>query len=573
MIKFSDYVFKYLSQKGLDTVFTVSGGAAAHLLDSLGKSKFKYICNNHEQACAMSAEGYGRIANKPAIVLVTNGPGSTNAITGVIGAYQDSIPMIVISGQVPTSQSMTSCSHLKLRQMGVQECNIIEIVSSITKFASKITDIESAASTLNMAYNIAVSGRKGPVWLDIPIDIQNKMIEDVDFLDDKPTYTNNVYTKNLLEKLRDAKKPLIVAGNGIHLSKTENQFLNFVKQTKIPCVSTWTAKDLFDQENPLFIGNFGIIGERSANYAIQNADLLLILGSRLSILNVGYQSHLFARDAYKIMVDIDENEIKKPSLSIDLPIVDSLDNFFKLLTNTDSYECKQWNKTLLDIKNNHDIFQEPHLEDESSVNSYRFIEELSKHLDQHVVVTDMGTSYTCTMQALRTNGKNRLFTSSACCSMGFGLPGAIGASLATDKPIICIAGDGGFQMNIQELQTIITNKIPIKIFVLNNQKYLAITIMQENLFDKAYVASENTSGVISPDFYQIAKAYGLKSCKINSKEDLALIPDILSEDGPILCEINMNRNQLMIPRVQSEKDKNGNIISNSLDKMYPYIEI
>ncbi len=319
MIKFSDYVFKYLSQKGLDTVFTVSGGAAAHLLDSLGKSNFKYICNNHEQACAMSAEGYARIANKPAIVLVTNGPGSTNAITGVIGAYQDSIPMIVISGQVPTSQSMTSCTHLKLRQMGVQECNIIDIVSSITKFASKITDIKTAASTLNMAYNIAVSGRKGPVWLDIPIDIQNKMINDVEF-DDKPICTNYVYTKHLLEKLKDAKRPLIIAGNGIHLSKTENQFLNFVRQTKIPCVSTWTAKDLFAQENPLFIGNFGIIGERSANYAIQNADLVLILGSRLSILNVGYQSHLFARDAYKIMVDIDENEIMKQAYLLICPL-------------------------------------------------------------------------------------------------------------------------------------------------------------------------------------------------------------------------------------------------------------
>jgi acetolactate synthase-1/2/3 large subunit len=572
MIKFSDYVFKYLSQKGLDTVFTVSGGAAAHLLDSLGKSNFKYVCNNHEQACAMSAEGYARIANKPAIVLVTNGPGSTNAITGVIGAYQDSIPMIVISGQVPTSQSMTSCSHLKLRQMGVQECNIIEIVSSITKFACKITDIKTAASTLNMAYNIAVSGRKGPVWLDIPIDIQNKMIEDADF-DDKPICTNYVNTKHLLQKLKDAKRPLIIAGNGIHLSKTENQFLNFVKQTKIPCVSTWTAKDLFAQDNPLFIGNFGIIGERSANYAIQNADVVLILGSRLSILNVGYQSHLFARDAYKIMVDIDENEIMKPSLSIDLPIVVNLNNFFEALVNIDNYECEDWNKTLLDIKNKHDIFQEPHLEDDISVNSYRFIKELSKHLDDHIVVTDMGTSYTCTMQALRTNGKNRLFTSSACCSMGFGLPGAIGASLATEKPIICIAGDGGFQMNIQELQTIITNKIPIKIFVLNNQKYLAITIMQENLFDKAYVASENTSGVVSPDFYEIAKAYGLKACKINSNEDLSLIPDVLSEDGPVLCEINMNKNQLMIPRVQSEKDINGNIVSNPLDKMYPYIEI
>jgi len=571
-IKFSDYVFKYLSQKGLDTVFTVSGGAAAHLLDSLGKSNFKYICNNHEQACAMSAEGYARIANKPAIVLVTNGPGSTNTITGVIGAYQDSIPMIVISGQVPCRQSMTSCSDLKLRQLGVQECNIIEIVSSITKFAAKITDIKSAASILNEAYNLAISGRQGPVWLDIPIDIQNMYIDEIEF-DDVSILNNDVDLSHLLEKLQKAKKPLIVAGNGIHLSKTENEFLEFVKKLKIPCVSTWTSKDLFSQSDPLFVGNFGIVGERAANYAIQNADLLLILGSRLSILNTGYQGHLFAPNAFKVMVDIDENEIYKPSLSIDMPIIVDLKCFFNSSKNLSSNECQNWNSELIKLKNKHDIFMEPHIENDTSVNSYRFIEVLSKHLKDHIVVTDMGTSFTCTMQALRTNGDNRLFTSSACCSMGFGLPGAIGASFATKKPIICIAGDGGFQMNIQELQTIITNKIPIKIFVFNNQGYRAITIMQENLFEGSYVASDNSSGVVSPNFCEIAKAYKLKTYNIRNNQDLSLIPTVLDCEEPILCEINMNQEQLMIPRVQSEKDENGNIISNSLDKMFPYIDL
>ena len=569
-IKFSDYVFKYLSKKGLDTAFTVSGGAAAHLLDSLGKSNFKYICNNHEQACAMSAEGYARIANKPAVVLVTNGPGSTNTLTGVVGAFQDSIPMIVISGQVPASQSMTSYPDLKLRQIGVQECNIVDIVSSVTKFATKITDIESACFTLDKAYNIAISGRKGPIWLDIPIDIQNKMVDDT-YFDNPPPYKNYVYTKTLIEKLKQSNRPLIITGNGIHLSQTEEKFHKFLQKVKIPCVSTWTSKDLFDQKDSLYIGNFGIIGERAANYAIQNADVLLILGSRLSVLNTGYQSHLFAPQAYKIMVDIDENEINKPALSIDLSINTNLTNFFKSIETIDCFEKKDWINLLLDLKNDLDIFKEPHVEDDVSVNSYRFIEKLSEKIDEHIVVTDMGTSFTCTMQALRTNGKSRLFTSSACCSMGFGLPGAIGASLASDKPIICIAGDGGFQMNIQELQTVMTNEIPIKIFVLNNQGYLAITIMQDNLFDCKYVASENSSGVVSPDFCKIAAAYGLKTCKINNNKDLKLIPEILNENGPVLCEINMNRNQLMIPRVQSEKDSMGNIVSNALDKMFPYI--
>lgn len=570
-IKFSDYVFKYLSQKGIDTVFTVSGGAAAHLLDSLGKSNLKYICNNHEQACAMSAEAYARIANKPAIVLVTNGPGSTNTLTGVVGAYQDSLPMIVISGQVPSSQSMTSYPELLLRQIGVQECNIIDIVSSVTKFSVKIDDISSAAFMLNAAYNIAVSGRKGPVWLDIPIDIQNKIIDEP-YFDDPPPFNNYVYIKSVVDKLINAKRPLIIAGNGIHLSEAENKFKNFLNNFKIPCVSTWTAKDLFHQEEKLFIGNFGIFGERAANYAVQNADVILVLGSRLSILNTGYQSHLFAPNAYKIMVDIDEGEMNKPSLKIDLQIKTCLNNFFDAFNDMPDCRRTEWIEDLNNLKNNLDIFQEPHLEDNISVNSYRFIEYLSKKLEDEIVVTDMGTSFTCTMQALRTNGKNRLFTSSACCSMGFGLPGAIGASFASQKQVICIAGDGGFQMNIQELQTIMTNKIPIKIFVLNNQGYLAITIMQDNLFDKKYVASENSSGIISPDFCAIAKAYGLKTYKIQNNQDLHIVDDVLSEAGPVLCEINMNRNQLMIPRVQSEKDENGNIISNSLDKMFPYIK-
>jgi acetolactate synthase I/II/III large subunit len=574
IMKLSDYVFNFFESKSIDTVFSVSGGAAAHLLDSLGKSKFTHICNAHEQACAMAAEGYARINNKPALVLVTNGPGSTNTITGVLGAYQDSIPMIIISGQVPNSQSMTSYTDtVKLRQFGVQECDIIEIVKSITKFAIKLNNENNIKDVLTQAYENCMSGRKGPVWIDIPIDLQNKIINP-----DKLQFC--VYDKihSILdftlinEAIKKSKRPLIITGNGIHLSNTETQFLKFVNKLQIPAVSSWTSKDLFDYNDPLFVGTYGIIGERAGNFAVQNADLLIILGSRMSIPNIGYKPNLFAPNAKKIMVDIDDNEIRKPSLNIDIPIHANLIDFFNQFSIDNVPNWKNWNNKVLEWKYKYSVFKEQHKHENNKINSFRFVEILSSYLKNEIIVTDMGTSYTCTMQALRTNGQNRLYTSSACCSMGFGLPGAIGTAIKTKNNVICICGDGGFQMNIQELQTVVHYKLPIKIFVLNNNGYLAISLMQDNLFNSHYVGCNNSSGVSSPDFTKIAAAYGIESIKINNELDLqSKLPYILNFNGPILCEIAMIENQLLIPRVQSKKDKDNTILSNSIENMFPYL--
>jgi acetolactate synthase-1/2/3 large subunit len=576
-MKLSDYVFDFLKAKNIDTVFMVSGGAAAHLIDSLKKSNIRFICNAHEQACAMAAEGYARVHRKPAVVLVTNGPGSTNTLTGVLGAYQDSIPMIVISGQVPTNQSMTN-SPVSLRQLGVQECDIISIVRSITKFSVKIENELEIKYTLEKAHHKATTGRMGPVWIDIPINIQSKTVsvdELTGFHSTEHKYDVPDY-KNIIQHIKSAKKPLIVTGNGIHLSNTENIFYDILNILKIPVISSWTSKDLFNFYDDLFVGTYGILGERSGNFAVQKADLLLILGSRLSILNVGYQSHLFSPNSKKIMVDIDINEIKKPSLSIDIPIHYPLDIFFSELSIAIKQEkfpdWKPWKEKLSSWKQNHQVFNEPHIKSDTRINSFKFIELLSTHITDEIVVTDMGTSYTCTMQALRTTGKNRLFTSSACCSMGFGLPGAIGASMSNDN-VICIAGDGGFQMNIQELQTVIHNKLPIKIFILNNNGYSAISLMQDNLFNSNYVGSTKDSGVSSPDFAAVATAYGIRAYKCNTLDDLhALIPGILKMSGPVLCEVSIIENQLLIPRVQSKKDASGNIRSTSLEHMMPYID-
>jgi acetolactate synthase-1/2/3 large subunit len=580
-IKVSDYIFDFLSKKGLDTIFSVSGGAAAHLLNSVTDTDFTHICNYHEQACAMAAEGYARIANKPAIVLVTNGPGSSNTITGVLGAYQDSIPMIIISGQVPVNQSLGSLEDINLRQLGVQECDIISMVKPITKYAAQVTKPEDIKYTLQRAYQEATSGRQGPVWIDIPLDIQNAEIDpdNIAFYINptKPLY-NNYSVEEIIRHLNRSKKPVIVTGNGIHLSQSEELFNELKDKLQIPVVSTWTSKDLLSQNDPLYVGNFGLLGERAANFTIQNADFLLVLGSRLSIPNVGYQSHLFSPNSFKIVVDIDENELNKPTVNIDYKINDDLYSFLNKLNNElfmkEVPNWNEWVKRTQTWKYKYPVFQPEYKYNTDRINSFYFMEVLSEKLtDNNIVVTDMGTSYTCTMQSLQMNGKSRLFTSSACCSMGFGLPGAIGAYYASpSKDIILIAGDGGLQMNLQELQTVAHHQLPIKIFVLNNNGYLAISLMQDNLFKGNYIGSNRQSGVSAPDFIRIADAYGFRRFRFNNNEELEnRIDDVMKCQGPVLVEIMMTENQLLVPRVQSSKDANGKIISNSLENMFPYL--
>jgi acetolactate synthase-1/2/3 large subunit len=569
-VKVSDYIFDFLISKGIDTVFSVSGGAAAHLLNSVKEKNLKYICNYHEQACAMAAEGYARIAKKPACVLVTNGPGSSNTITGVLGAYQDSIPMIIISGQVPTNQSLNSLKNINLRQLGVQECDIISMVKPITKYAIQVINPNDIIHILEEAYTQATTGRMGPVWIDIPLDIQSSQIEILEPFS----------WEKIIDIIFQSERPVIVTGNGIHLSNSEELFCELKEKLQIPIVSTWTSKDLISQNDPLFVGNFGLLGERAGNFAIQNADLLLILGSRLSIPNIGYQSHLFSPKSTKIMIDIDKNELNKPTIKIDYPINEDLNVFLtKLnskLTNKTIPNWNKWTEKTQTWKHNYPVFQPEYKNNTNRINSFYFIEILSTKLkDNHIVVTDMGTSYTCTMQSLQLNGKTRLFTSSACCSMGFGLPGAIGAYYADpSRDIILIVGDGGLQMNLQELQTIIHNKIPIKIFVLNNNGYLAISLMQDNLFKGNHIGSTPKSGISSPNFIKIAQAYGLNTFKLENNTQLETQIDIiLNSKEPTLCEIMMVENQLLIPRVQSSKNENGEIVSNSLENMFPFLSI
>jgi acetolactate synthase-1/2/3 large subunit len=577
-IKASDYIIKLLQDHGIDTVFCVTGGAAAHLMESVRVSGLKVIYNYNEQACAMAADGYARIAKKPAMVLVTNGPGSSNAITGVLGAWQDSVPMIVISGQVPRHQTLAAEPVNELRQLGLQEAAIVPMVQHCTNYAVQLHHSDTITQEVERAWHLATTGRMGPSWLDIPIDLQSEII-DTDTQRAYVPYTaqnNHMISEEMLAAIAGAKRPLIVAGNGIHLANAESEFKDLVKQLQIPVVCTWNAKDLFDYQDPLYVGNFGLLGERAGNFAVQQADLLLILGSRLSIPVTGYNSKDFSPNSVKIMVDIDANELHKHTLKIDYAVAADVKHFIPELTARCHNDIRhEWRELVINWKEKLSVFDENHVRDPAAVNSFDFVQHLGTCLEPNdVVVTDMGTSFTCTMQALRHTGQDRLFTSSALCSMGFGLPGAIGACLAdTDRRVICIAGDGGFQMNIQELQTVVHNQLPIKIIILNNNGLLAISLMQDNLFGGKRFGADPASGVSSPDFVRVAAAYGIPAYCLATIENVQHdLKDLLAKDGPCLIEINMVQNQLLIPRVQSRRDSSGKIVSGSLDAMFPFLD-
>jgi acetolactate synthase-1/2/3 large subunit len=583
----SERLVSQLKHLGAEIVFSVSGGFCSHIMEALRKAGIEVVHFNHEQACAMAADSYARIKKKPAVVLVTNGPGSSNTLTGVLGAYQDSIPMVIISGNVPRHQSISNAGR-PVRQFGVQEADIIPVVKSITKFAVQLTESDQFDMYLMKAWVEATSGRMGPVWLDIPLDLQNIAIdtdsviavEDIEY-----EYSSvggaaaDMRYREVVDSLNKASRPVIIAGSGVHLANCEEAFLSIVKSLGVPVVCTWHATDLFDYDDELYVGNFGLLGERAGNFAVQNADLLLILGSRMSIPNVGYETQLFSPGSRKIMVDIDDDELAKISLDIDVRICADLAAFLfgfaNLIPQIVDNKVHGWVELLTKWKKRFPIVKEDHLRVEGRVNSYDFIDLLSGQLKKNdVVVTDMGASSQCTMQSMRNTGKNRLFTSSGTGSMGFGLPGAIGAFYADKSSrVVCIAGDGGFQMNIQELQTVVHNSIPLKIFILNSEGYLAISIMQKNLFKGNYFGSTPSSGVSSPSFARIAEAYGISSIKIECLSDLTSgrMNEIMNSKESFLCEVMIPDEQLMIPRVQSQIDENGKMMSDSIDNMFPYL--
>ena len=651
MIKVTDYIVKRLEEYGIKHVFMISGGGAMHLNDSFGKSeKIEYICNHHEQASAMAAEGYSRVKGELSVVCVTTGPGGINTLNGVFGQWTDSVPVLYISGQVKTETLTTSYPEIHLRQIGDQEADIISIVKPITKFAEQVKNPLDVKRILDEAIHTAISGRPGPVWIDVPMDIQGTFINEEDLqlsvnchCERTPLFLTKCQEKKevtrsddaaiqsslvnkwiassqvprndeiniVIEEIQKAKRPLIVAGSGINISKTRESLLDFLEKVKIPVVTTHNGFDLIPSDHPLYIGRIGTIGQRAGNFAVQNADLILFLGTRNNIRQVSYDWENFGKKAKKIAVDIDLAELNKPTFNPDIAINADLREFFTVTLNwlqnkansrtvvlchypviqglsndgqipkqvrndtvVDFPDFSEWISWCRERKEKYPAVLPEYKNVKNFVNPYFFVETLTKCLaEKSITVTGNGTASVCAFQASVVKENQRFICNSGCASMGYDLPAAIGACFANNKKdVICLAGDGSLMMNIQELQTVKHHNLPIKLFILNNNGYISIKQTQNNFFNGLMVASDKGSGVSFPDFIKVAQAFDLPAIRISNQDNLKdEIEKILSTKGPVVCEVMLQNDYIFQPKHSSEKLPNGKFVSKPLEDMYPFL--
>ncbi len=585
-IKVSDFIANFFVSKGVKDVFTITGGGAMHLNDSFGHHpELKSYYQHHEQACAIAAESYARMTGNLPLVCVTSGPGGTNALTGVLGAWLDSIPMFVISGQVKRETTIKS-TDIKLRQLGDQEFNITDCVNSMTKYSQIVMHENEILFHLEEAWNEANSGRKGPVWLDIPLDVQAAIIDT-----DQLIRKNNVYTDTqtpiydellspkIIDKINNSKKPVVFVGSGIRLADANKEFIQLIEKLNIPVVTAWNAHDTLWDDHPLFCGRPGTIGTRGGNFVVENADLLLVLGSRLNIRQISYNFRNFAKNAFKIMVDIDQNELLKPTLSIDFPIhanvkdvLISLNKYLSL--NTCDNKFDNWLRWCRETNNKYPVVRKEYYQNNEYVNPYIFMDKCFNLLNENQkVVTSNGSACVISFQAAKIKKGQRLYTNSGCASMGYGLPAAIGANIATGEKIICFEGDGSLQMNIQELQTIKHYNLDIVLFVLNNNGYHSIRQTQKNLTKKDLIGVCSDNGVSFPELEKIAYAYDIKYKKIDNHSKLdEILNNVLREKGPILCEVILDVEQNFEPKLSSKVLEDGTIVSPRIDDMFPFLD-
>ena len=584
-IKLTDFIEQYLVSAGIHQVFMVTGGGAMHLNQSLGNSNsLRTVFNHHEQACAMGAESYYRSSNKIAVVNVTTGPGGTNAITGIYGAWTDSIGMLVISGQVKWETTVQS-TDLPLRQLGDQEINIVQLVTPITKYAVTVTDPLSIKYHLDKALYLAANGRPGPVWLDIPMDVQGAVVNTNELssfdpselkIDQVEIDLSKVATE-VVQRIAKSERPVIMVGTGIRLSQQRDNLVRLVEKLNIPVVTAWNAHDIIWTDHPLYIGRPGTIGDRAGNFAVQNADLLLILGCRLNIRQISYEWKSFARAAYKIWADIDLAELQKPTIKPDLPINCNLAHLVpQLLSNANTLSSGKhddWIRWCKERKSRYPAYL-PEYESSRPVNPYFFMNRLFEHLpDDASVVSGNGSACVISFQVARIKRHTRLYTNSGCASMGYDLPAAIGAAVAKPgKPIYCLAGDGSIMMNLQELQTIATNNLPIVIFLLNNNGYASIAQTHNSFFNGREVGSTPKSGLAFPDFADLCHGFGLKYSRIDTHNLIdQSLKEIIAEKGPHLCEVFVDPFQPFSPKLASRQVEPGVIVSSPLEDMHPFL--
>jgi acetolactate synthase-1/2/3 large subunit len=582
----ADYIADFLAAHGITDLFTVTGGGAMHLNDAFGHHpQLHCTYNHHEQACAIAAEAYARINNKIAAVCVTTGPGGTNAITGVVGGWIDSIPMLIISGQV-RYDTTARYTGLNLRAMGDQEFDIVKAISCMTKYAQMVIDPMQIRYNLEKALYLTQAGRPGPCWLDIPLNVQATIIETealtgYNYSDESSNRSVSVpddVIEKIIEKIKMAKRPVINAGSAIRTSGGFEIFQKLIERLNVPIVTGWNSIDLVPTEHPLYVGRAGIMGDRPGNFAIQNSDLILSLGSRLSIRQVGYNFKTWAREAYTIVIDIDPEELKKPTIHVSLPVCSDVKEVMsKLLAQLDSavFINKGWLEKCRRWKESYPVVQRKHYEDKDMVNVYAFIKELSSFLpENYYTVVGNGSACVVGSHAYVIKKNQRFIINSSIASMGYDLPAAIGVCIANGKKeIVCITGDGSIQMNIQELQTIITNKLPIKIFVINNQGYHSIRQTQKAFFGGPLVGIGPDSGDLEfPEIKKIAYAYGYSYKKCIANNDLSVfIKETFQRAGPVIAEVFVSKTQIFEPKAASRRLDDGTIVSTPLEDLAPFL--
>ncbi|MBQ9098572.1 MAG: thiamine pyrophosphate-binding protein [Clostridia bacterium] len=590
--RLADYVADFLAQKGVTDVFSVVGGGAMHLNDALGHhDSLTVTYNHHEQACAIAAEAYARLENKIAALCVTTGPGGTNALTGVLGGWLDSIPMFVISGQVrydTTARYALQYTEQPLRAMGDQEYDIVKSVTPMTKYAVMIEDPKQIRYALEKGWHLATTGRPGPVWIDIPVNFQGGYIETDELEgydpaeDDAklPPAVSDEVIQTVLEKIRTAKRPVLHAGYGIRLSGGYQAFRSAMEKLNIPVVTYWNAVDLIEDEHPLYCGRAGNMGDRPGNWAIQNADLILAIGTRISIRQVGYNWKTWARAAEVIMVDIDQAELKKPTLHVEMPVwADAKDFLTKLdaAATATVHKEDEWNETCRRWKRDYPaVLPRQWEENGTTANVYAFVRYLSSRLPENSL-TAVSNGACCVVgnQAYVIQKGSRMANNSAVASMGYGLPAAIGTCVGGGRrTTICLEGDGSIMMNLQELQTILTNRLPIKIFLINNNGYHSIRITQTNLFSNhCKVGIGEESGDLSfPKFELLAKAFGYPYFAAHSNAEMKQVVDeVLATDGPVFCEIFTDTAQVWEPKSSTKRLPDGTLVSPPLEDLAPFL--
>lgn len=581
MIKLSDFVANFIAEQGISHVFGVTGGAVAHLFDSVSRHpKLKPIFHHHEQAAAFAAQSYARVNNTAGCALVTTGPGGTNALTGVAAAWLDSIPCLYISGQTRLSHT----SHGKgLRQFGTQELDIVTLASPIVKKAFFVKDPNSIQQVLQEALFIANSGRPGPVWIDIPLDVQWAMIDPATLSSfTPPPFHSTIPTKQIYELLSQAKRPLALIGHGVRLAKAGNLATKWLQTLKLPYLSTWNATDLFPDHDPLHIGRPGLFGQRGANLAMQNADLLLVFGSHLCTSITGTLFQAFAREAKIVMVNIDEKELSHRTVPVHLPVQAdaglALKELIANLPKSLPTHFDAWTKKCAFLKRSfngvsQDVTQYGCTLEEPLITPYHFVDLLSRAATPNdlFVIDGGGTIVQIAFQTLKLKLGQRLLIDAGLCAMGSGLPQSIGAYFAHGNNVICLCGDGSLQFNVHELQTIAHHKLPIKLFVLNNNGYLSIRHTQKSFLKSNYAGSSSDGGLSLPDTLEIAAAYRIPAVRISSKQESTLeaLKSILAQPGPFICEVLIPSDLSIAPKQGFRENKDGTFSPAPLEEMHP----